>query len=133
MLGLKAGAGTPPSAPSAAHAWPQLPALRCILCPVIPGTNPACSWHQSRPPCRETWPFFRPNFQNMEAYRQEWGAEEVRAEIQRTHCPPGLDCSGCPDGMKAAFSAGPFSGSPLHSSCLVPHPSLPLQTLPRRW
>lgn len=33
-----------------------------------------------RPPpgYSETWPFFRPNFQNMEAYRQEWGADEVR-------------------------------------------------------
>ena len=27
--------------------------------------------------CSETWPFFRPNFSNLEAYRQQYGAEEV--------------------------------------------------------
>lgn len=27
--------------------------------------------------CRETWPFFRPNYANMEALRRELGAEEV--------------------------------------------------------
>jgi hypothetical protein len=28
--------------------------------------------------CGDTWPFFRPNFVNLEAARQEAGAQEVR-------------------------------------------------------
>lgn len=33
------------------------------------------------PPCSETWPFFRPNFTNMEALREEAGAEQARGGV----------------------------------------------------
>lgn len=29
----------------------------------------------------DTWPYFRPNFTNMEAYREEQGVDEVRSPV----------------------------------------------------
>lgn len=33
--------------------------------------------------CSETWPYFRPNFKQMEEYRQEHSAEEARPAAGR--------------------------------------------------
>ena len=37
----------------------------------------------------DTWPYFRPHFQNMEAYREEQGVDEVRLlHMYRFFCRP---------------------------------------------